>query len=126
MIQVCSNYRHLIYKCNYEQQTRNNKLNHTLPCLLGSEQLLTLIGLVLSAHSLQLLQRLFVGCLELEELAGMLPALLLTRLHFSNQLLALLLPVSQLLLQDPLLFVQCLATATGLQDNMEAISNAVP
>lgn len=60
-----------------------------------------------------------MGCLELEELAGMQPALLLTRLHLSDQLLALLLPVSQLLLQDPLLFVQRLATAAGLQGNME-------
>lgn len=64
-----------------------------------------------------------MGRLELEEFAGVLPALLLARLHLGHQLLALLLPVSQLLLQDPLLFVQRLATAAGLQDNTEALFN---
>lgn len=78
---------------------------------------LTLEGLVLPSQSLQLLQRLFVGRLELEELAGVLPALLLTRLDLGHQLLALLPPVSELLLHDPLLFVQSLSTGAGLRDN---------
>lgn len=74
----------------------------------------TLVGLVLPAHGLQLLQRLFVGRLEFEELAGVLPALLLAALHLGHQLLALLLPVPELLLQDPLLLIQRLTAAAGL------------
>ncbi|TNN50621.1 hypothetical protein EYF80_039195 [Liparis tanakae] len=63
---------------------------------------------------LQLLQRLFVGRLEFEELAGVQPAFLLAAFHFGHQLLTLLPPVSELLLQDPLLLIQSLAAAAGL------------
>lgn len=55
-----------------------------------------------------------MGRFEFEELAGVLPALLLAALHLGHQLLALLLPVSELLLQDPLLLIQSLTTAAGL------------
>lgn len=75
----------------------------------------TVEGLVLPAHSLQLLQTLFVSRLDLEELGGVLSALLLDPLHLGHQLLALLLPVAQLLLQNPLLLVQRLTAAAGLR-----------
>lgn len=55
-----------------------------------------------------------MGGLELEELRGVLPALLLAALHLHHQLLALLPPVAELLLQDSLLLVQGLTTAAGL------------
>lgn len=74
----------------------------------------TLVGLVLPAHSVQLLQSLFMGCLEFEELAGMLSALFLATLHLGQQLFAFLLPISKLLFQDPLLLIQSLTAAAGL------------
>lgn len=74
----------------------------------------TLVGLVLPAHSLQLFQSLFVGRLEFKELTGVLPALLLAALHLGHQFVTLLLPVSKLFLQDPLLLIQRLTTAAGL------------
>lgn len=53
--------------------------------------------------------------LEFEELAGVLPALLLAALYLGHQLLTLLFPVSKLLFQDPLLLIQSLPTAAGLR-----------
>ena len=70
----------------------------------------TLVGLVLAPQRLQVLQRLLVGRLELEELGGVQAALLLARLHLHHQLLPLLPPVRQLLLQHTLLLVQGLPT----------------
>ena len=70
----------------------------------------TLVGLVLAPQRLQVLQRLLVGRLELEELGGVQAALLLARLHLRHQLLPLLPPVRQLLLQHTLLLVQGLPT----------------
>lgn len=77
--------------------------------------ILTLEGLVLPANSLQLLQTLFVSRLDLKELGGVLPALLLAALHLDHQLLTLLLPVAELLLQHTLLLVQRLTAAAGLR-----------
>lgn len=54
--------------------------------------------------------------LDFEELAGVLPALLLAALHLHHQLLTLLLPVSQLLLEAALLFIQRLSAAAGLRE----------
>ena len=56
-----------------------------------------------------------MGRLELEELGGVLPALLLARLHLLAQLLAPQTPVAQLLLQHALLLVQHCCIGAGLE-----------
>lgn len=75
---------------------------------------LTMQGLVLLLHRLQVLQALLVDGLDLEALGHVHAALLLGGVHLHLQLLALLLPLSQHLVKDPLLLVQGCGRGIGL------------
>lgn len=81
---------------------------------MGLDQSHTLVGLALPAYCLQLLQGFFMGRFDFVKLTGILPALLLAALHLSDELFAFLLPVPELLVEDPLLLLQCLTTGAGL------------
>ena len=75
---------------------------------------LTLQGLVLLPHRLQVLQGLLVDGLDLEALGHVHAALLLGGIRLHLQLLALPLPLSQHLVKDPLPLVQGGGRGVGL------------
>lgn len=66
-----------------------------------------------------------MGRLQFEELRGVLSALLLTTLYLQHQLLTLLPPVTQLLLQDALFLIQRLATITSLEGRTMKVEGLV-
>lgn len=90
------------------------KRKEALPVSLSPALRLTLQSLVLLLRRLQVLQGLLVGGLDLEALCHVQAALLLRAVHLHLQLFALLLPLGQHLVKDPLLLVQGSGCSIGL------------